>query len=127
MSHKAKTRLCSKQAFFTAQEVLQECKSVFEEIDTAIEKHWECFSIAVSISSNTDLHSCKTSCAVKKACLEQSLSVKLCTFYKAVKVANKSMQELSSDVSLTCSILNEVLGMLFDCGINFFKYRLAFL
>lgn len=36
------------------------------------------------------------------------LSVKLCTFYKTVKVANKLMQDLSSDVSLTCSILNEL-------------------
>ncbi|KAJ5788443.1 hypothetical protein N7457_003433 [Penicillium paradoxum] len=36
------------------------------------------------------------------------LSVKLCAFYKTVKVANKSMQDLSSDVSLTCSILKEL-------------------
>ncbi|OQE26932.1 hypothetical protein PENFLA_c006G08282 [Penicillium flavigenum] len=36
------------------------------------------------------------------------LSVKLCTFYRTVKVANQSMQDLSCDVSLTCSILNEL-------------------
>lgn len=36
------------------------------------------------------------------------LSVKLCTFYQTVKVANQSMQDLSCDVSLTCSILNEL-------------------
>ncbi|KAJ5567563.1 hypothetical protein N7535_006869 [Penicillium sp. DV-2018c] len=36
------------------------------------------------------------------------LSVKLCTFYRTVKVANRSLQDLSSDVSLTCSILNEL-------------------
>ncbi|KAJ5250128.1 hypothetical protein N7489_000538 [Penicillium chrysogenum] len=45
---------------------------------------------------------------IQIADLGAKLSVKLCTFYKAVKVANKSMQELSSDVSLTCSILNEL-------------------
>ncbi|KAJ6184958.1 hypothetical protein N7519_006259 [Penicillium mononematosum] len=36
------------------------------------------------------------------------LSVKLCTFYRTVKVANQSMQDLSCDVSLTCSILSEL-------------------
>ncbi|OQE32982.1 hypothetical protein PENFLA_c001G06763 [Penicillium flavigenum] len=45
---------------------------------------------------------------IQIADLGAKLSVKLCTFYKTVKVANKSMQELSSDVSLTCSILNEL-------------------
>lgn len=40
--------------------------------------------------------------------LGAKLSVKLCTFYRTVKVANQSMQELSCDVSLTCSILNEL-------------------
>ncbi|KAL4732822.1 hypothetical protein BDV11DRAFT_176312 [Aspergillus similis] len=36
------------------------------------------------------------------------LSVKLCTFYRTVKVASRSLEGLSSDVSLTCSILNEL-------------------
>lgn len=36
------------------------------------------------------------------------LSVKLCSFYRTVKVANQSLEGLSSDVSLTCSILNEL-------------------
>ncbi|KAF4763937.1 hypothetical protein N7455_010378 [Penicillium solitum] len=40
--------------------------------------------------------------------LGAKLSVKLCTFYRTVKVANQSMQDLSCDVSLTCSILNEL-------------------
>ncbi|CAG8903688.1 unnamed protein product [Penicillium egyptiacum] len=45
---------------------------------------------------------------IQIADLGAKLSVKLCTFYKTVKVINKSIQELSSDVSLTCSILNEL-------------------
>jgi hypothetical protein len=36
------------------------------------------------------------------------LSVKLCAFYRTVKGANRSLQGLSSDVSLTCSILNQL-------------------
>lgn len=40
--------------------------------------------------------------------LGAKLSVKLCTFYRTVKVANQSMQDLSCNVSLTCSILNEL-------------------
>ncbi|CAG7938747.1 unnamed protein product [Penicillium nalgiovense] len=40
--------------------------------------------------------------------LGAKLSVKLCTFYRTVKAANQSMQDLSCDVSLTCSILNEL-------------------
>ncbi|KAJ5175162.1 uncharacterized protein N7482_001039 [Penicillium canariense] len=40
--------------------------------------------------------------------LGAKLSVKLCSFYRTVKDANKSMQSLSSDVSLTCSILQEL-------------------
>jgi hypothetical protein len=37
--------------------------------------------------------------------LGAKVSVKLCTFYRTVKVANQSLQKLSSDVSFTCSIL----------------------
>ncbi|CAG8007875.1 unnamed protein product [Penicillium nalgiovense] len=40
--------------------------------------------------------------------LGAKLSVKLCTFYRTVKGANQSMQDLSCDVSLTCSILKEL-------------------
>jgi hypothetical protein len=36
------------------------------------------------------------------------LSVKLCTFYRRVKDANQSIQSLSSEVSLTCTILQEL-------------------
>lgn len=36
------------------------------------------------------------------------LSVKLCSFYRQVKDANQSMQSLSSEVSLTCAILQEL-------------------
>lgn len=35
------------------------------------------------------------------------LSVRLCSFYHQLKDANRSIQTLSSDVSLTCSILHE--------------------
>lgn len=44
---------------------------------------------------------------IQLADLGTKLSVKLCTFYRTVKIANQSLQGLSSDVSLTCSILNE--------------------
>ncbi|KAJ6157723.1 hypothetical protein N7470_005315 [Penicillium chermesinum] len=40
--------------------------------------------------------------------LGAKVSVKLCSFYRTVKDANQSMQSLSSDVSLTCSILQEL-------------------
>lgn len=40
--------------------------------------------------------------------LGAKISVKLCSFYRTVKDANHSMQSLSSDVSLTCSILQEL-------------------
>lgn len=36
------------------------------------------------------------------------LSVKLCSFYRRVKDANQSIQSLSSEVSLTCAILQEL-------------------
>lgn len=36
------------------------------------------------------------------------LSVRLFSFYRSVKGVNESLQGLSSDVSLTCSILNEL-------------------
>lgn len=45
---------------------------------------------------------------VQLADIGAKLSVKLCTFYRTVKVANQSLQGLSSDVSLTCSILSEL-------------------
>jgi hypothetical protein len=45
---------------------------------------------------------------IQIADLGAKLSVKLCTYYKTVKVAAKSMQDISSDVFLTCSILNEL-------------------
>lgn len=40
--------------------------------------------------------------------LGAKISVKLCSFYHTVKDANQSMQSLSSDVSLTCSILQQL-------------------
>lgn len=36
------------------------------------------------------------------------LSVKLCSFYRQIKNADHSAQHLASDVSLTCSILNQL-------------------
>jgi len=36
------------------------------------------------------------------------LSVKLCSFYRQIKDADQSAQRLSSDVSLTCSILHQL-------------------
>lgn len=45
---------------------------------------------------------------IQIADLGAKLSVKLCTFYRTVKAANQSLQGLSSDVALTCSILNEL-------------------
>jgi hypothetical protein len=50
---------------------------------------------------------------IQLADIGTKLSVKLCTFYRTVKAANQSLQGLSSDVSLTCSILNE-LGKVLD-------------
>lgn len=45
---------------------------------------------------------------IQIADLGTKVSVKLCTFYRTVKVANQSMKGLSRDVSLTCSILSEL-------------------
>lgn len=45
---------------------------------------------------------------VQIADLGARISVKLCSFYRTVKDANQYMQSLSSDVSLTCSVLNEL-------------------
>lgn len=36
------------------------------------------------------------------------LSVKLCSFYRQIKSADQAAQHLASDVSLTCSILNQL-------------------
>jgi hypothetical protein len=40
--------------------------------------------------------------------LGMRLSVKLCSFHRQIKEANQSAQRLSSDISLTCSILHEL-------------------
>lgn len=40
--------------------------------------------------------------------LGAKISVKLCSFYHTIKDSNQSMQSLSSDVSLTCSILQQL-------------------
>ncbi|OQD96496.1 hypothetical protein PENVUL_c090G08929 [Penicillium vulpinum] len=45
---------------------------------------------------------------VQIADLGAKISVKLCSFYRTVKNANDSMRSLSSDVSLTCSVLREL-------------------
>lgn len=45
---------------------------------------------------------------IQVAELGTKLAVKLCTFYRQVKESNESIQNLSSDVSLTCSILHQL-------------------
>lgn len=45
---------------------------------------------------------------IQVAELGAKLAVKLCTFYHQVKESNESIQSLSSDVSLTCSILHQL-------------------
>ncbi|KAJ5371918.1 hypothetical protein N7517_003924 [Penicillium concentricum] len=45
---------------------------------------------------------------VQVADLGAKISVKLCSFYRTVKTVNDSMRSLSSDVSLTCSVLHEL-------------------
>lgn len=45
---------------------------------------------------------------VQIADLGIKLSIKLCSFYRRVKDAKQSMQNLSSEVSLTCAILQEL-------------------
>ncbi|KAJ6027782.1 hypothetical protein N7499_001240 [Penicillium canescens] len=46
--------------------------------------------------------------AIQVAELGMKLSVRLCTFYRDIKAANQTIQNLSSDVSLTCAILHEL-------------------
>ncbi|GAD97034.1 hypothetical protein NFIA_049990 [Paecilomyces variotii No. 5] len=45
---------------------------------------------------------------IQIADLGAKLSVKLCEFYRQIKVANQSLQSLSSDVALTCNILRDL-------------------
>ncbi|ODM20260.1 hypothetical protein SI65_03313 [Aspergillus cristatus] len=45
---------------------------------------------------------------IQVAELGTKLAVKLCTFYRQVKESNEAVQSLSSDVSLTCSILHQL-------------------
>lgn len=45
---------------------------------------------------------------IQVAELGTKLAVKLCTFYHQVKESNEAIQSLSSDVSLTCSILHQL-------------------
>lgn len=49
---------------------------------------------------------------VQIADLGARISVQLCSVYRTVKDANDSMRSLSSDVSLTCSVLHELASAL---------------
>jgi len=49
---------------------------------------------------------------VQIADLGAKISVKLCSVYRTVKDANGSMRSLSSDASLTCSVLRELASAL---------------
>lgn len=45
--------------------------------------------------------------ALQIAEIGMKLSVKICSFYRQIKDTNRSMESLSNDVSLTCSILHQ--------------------